>query len=189
MCIRNEINFLNELRRRKRPIIVWKYVLLDAKTGLAQSQRRHDGVDQVVWKKGTIVTPIPKRRLKIVRPGRDSGAGLYFYLSKDSIPSFIGLNDPSHPVIKASVRPEDIIAASAAYTPQLVARAAKVLEAPNPDPIQQRIKWLREKLQKANDQLKVRRDTMKEWLDEEEMLLESKRHIEDEIKELKGNKS
>ena len=177
MCFENNINELNKARSQRKSITVWKNTDLDEKTGLAVSHYNHKQNDKVWWKKGTVVKPHKIRQP--LKNGEKASAGLYFYTSKGRA--------WGEPTVKASVKPKDIIAVQRDGE-TICAVAATVIDAPNPDPRRQHIKWLNEKIREAKDKIEANDRRNKVWMEERDDNIEALEAMLAETKQLKGSK-
>lgn len=178
MCFTNSFGNLTELRKSKRKFFtVWKICHIDGETGLASTCYRGD-IDRVWWKKGKTVVPHEIR--KPLGNGDSCEAGLYFYISEDHLPVPMS----TEVAIKAKVKPEDIIAVNFDAT-KLCCVAAHVLQAPNPDQTEMRLKFLRAAVVDARVTFKQRRDQIAAWEEDEPEEKEALQNMLDEMKELK----
>ena len=174
MCFANSIDNLTKFRDKKKSVIVWKLANLNRKTGLATTW--WSDRDQVVWLKKTTV--VPHKIRKPLRDNQSCGPGLYFYTKCPS---------PRSPrrILKARVKPEDIIAVNFDAS-QLCCVAAFVLDAPDPDQTEMRIKYLNEEIRNARDEFKQQKDQIAAWEAIEPERREALQQMLDEAKELKG---
>lgn len=192
MCFKNNMHNLNAYRNRKRSVTVWKKASLDSKTGLAITHYNiyeKKPIEVVVWwKKGTTVYPH-----KILEPftcNRTAGAGLYFYTSRtnDALSHFFF----GQLLIKATVKPQDIIAVNCDSS-VICCVAAKVLDAPDPDPMEMRLKFLSQRIRYARNELKEHNEQIKEHNEQIEVWDRGKKEalqqMLDEVKKLEEKSS
>ena len=163
MCFSNDPIELAKFRARKSPITVWKRGDLDEKTGRVYTEWDGDQ-DRVWWVKGKVTKPT---RIRQPLKGRAScTSGLYFYTKLSAVPSNSYV---PRELIKARVNPQDIIAVSSDDGRQTVCCvAAKVIDAPNPCQRKRRLKWLTAKITGAKVETKHRKETIQQWLAEQE---------------------
>jgi hypothetical protein len=173
MCFQNNIEQLNKLRNRKRPITLWKTAQLDDKTGLAKTT--YCG-HSATWKRGTVV--VPHKIRKPLKKGQYCSAGLYFRSAKRLINRY-----SSDVVIEATVKPQDIIGVS--FDAQSICCvAATVVKAPRQSKTK-RIEWLNTHISKAKELLEGRQKDMHKWVKEQETNEEALQQMLDEVEKLR----
>lgn len=188
MCCNNNFENLQRFRNKRTPLILEKTAQLDEKTGLAYTQFNGPR-DRVWWKKGTIVKPT--RILPPRKHGQACTAGLYFDVNGRFSNSFS--NSFHRVTVKARIQPKDIIGVDSSARIICVV-AAKVLQAPDPDQREMRIKFLEPAILRAELCIKDRKpklqgmqDEMQRWLEEDERQEEAYQQMLAEMTELKKN--
>lgn len=177
MCFQNDKRNLDQFRKGKRAITVWKTGNIDDKTGLVITGCRGQSA---VWKKGEVVRPHEIR--KPLRDGAYCSAGLYFYTT--TLPK--GKRYQHESVVVARVNPQDIIAVSDYGI--ICCVAAKVTRAPNPDPKLMRIKCLKKGVREATAMLYQRAQSLKQWEEQQEDKEEILQNMRDELEKLQPKK-
>lgn len=167
MCFNNDKIQLDKFRTRKTRFTVWKTGHPNRKTGIVHTSYCGYNDNDVIWKKGTTVKPHAIR--KPLKHRQVASAGLYFYTEKP-IPHYGAF------LVTAKINPKDIIAVNEKGTTICVTEAY-VVDAPNLDPKEMRIKFL-------IDALKNYQESLDRWKKEQETNEEALEHIERELAEL-----
>ncbi len=178
MCFTNNPDQLARFRKLKNSIKLWKKGQVDEKTGLVTTSYDDGaGDNRVVWKQGTIVKP--HRIRKPLKECTECTAGLYFHTSPDCD----DIDYRSGYMVIARVKPQDIIAVSDDGK-TVCCVAAKVIKAPNPNQRQMRIKFLKESIFEAKNNITFREQETKRIEAEREDYEEGLQRLKDELKDL-----